>query len=638
MERREFLKSTVAMAALGAVAHPRLAQASAPRAAPATWRISEHLAVYQGAINTGILRDGAKLLLIDCGVGDFQAESNTAVAQLAFTHHHRDQACGAWRFAERGARVAVPAAERAWFDAVDHYWSDSRYRWHVYSQHPHHLMLARPLRVDATYRADDEFTWGPARIRVLATPGHTDGSLSYLVEVDGKRTIFSGDAIYDAGRLWDIYSLQKGVKPWTDYHGFLGAREELLAGLARIKGANPDLLVPSHGRTMTEPAAAIDALAARLRACYDKYVAISAFRFYAADLFAAYAGRADQMPTSPALPVPDCLRHFGTTWLLTSESGAALAMDCGEVSVVDELRKLIAGGKVRNVEGLWITHYHDDHIDAVPAFQQAFACPCITDRAVADVIGDPPAWRIPCISPSKARVDRPTRDGESWQWHEFRLTAYRFPGQTLYHAGLLVEGRGLRMFFAGDSFTPGGIDDYCAQNRNFLGRDVGFDRCCSLLEKLRPTHIFNPHVATAFTFTAAQYKTMRDNLAEREKLFGELFPWDHPNYGMDDSWVRCHPYEQRVRPGDDVRFDVVITNHSATARDAACQASCDGFASGGHAVGPWAEASIAAKNEGRVRLTIRVPADAKPGRHVVPVNVRYGEWNLPQFSEAVVIV
>ena len=82
---------------------------------------------------------------------------------------------------------------------------------------------------------------------------------------------------------------------------------------------------------------------------------------------------------------------------------------------------------------------------------------------MAEVIADPLAWRLPCISPSVARVDRATQDGESWTWHEFKLTAYHFPGQTLYHAGLLVEGQGLRMLFVGDSFTMAGIDDYCAQ-------------------------------------------------------------------------------------------------------------------------------------------------------------------------------
>ena len=65
---------------------------------------------------------------------------------------------------------------------------------------------------------------------------------------------------------------------------------------------------------------------------------------------------------------------------------------------------------------------------------------------------------------------------------------------------------------------------------------------------------------------------MRANLAEREKLFGELVPWDHANYGMDESWVRCFPYEQTAEPGGNVACDVVVTNHSSEPREAACRA------------------------------------------------------------------
>ena len=48
----------------------------------------------------------------------------------------------------------------------------------------------------------------------------------------------------------------------------------------------------------------------------------------------------------------------------------------------------------------------------------------------------------------------------------------------------------------------------------------------------------------------------------------ELFPWDHPNYGMDEAWVRSFPYEQHVKPGETVQLDVVFTNHSNEAREA----------------------------------------------------------------------
>jgi hypothetical protein len=156
---------------------------------------------------------------------------------------------------------------------------------------------------------------------------------------------------------------------------------------------------------------------------------------------------------------------------------------------------------------------------------------------------------------------------------------------------------------------------------------------------------------------------MRANLAERERLYGGLFPWDHPNYGMDEAWVRCHPYQQQARPGTEVQLRVVVTNHSSQVRKAECRAVLphawqredSGKARvGGTGVSPvspantgkmpvppadqWSSTEIPAKQEGFVRLSFGVPADAQPGRYVVPVDLRYHDRVLPQFTEAIVVV
>ena len=607
--------------------------------------MSEHLLVYHGPINVGIVRQGKRALLIDCGDQSLEKVLDTlgvtGVEQVLMTHHHRDQACGGYRWAEGGAKIRVPAAERDWFDNVSSYWDDPKHRWHFYSFHPQHLMLAEPLRVDGVLSDGDRVDWGPAKITVLATPGHTDGSVSYLVEVDGKRVVFSGDVIYDEGQIWDLYSLQKGCKPKgmhavSDYHGFLGARPQLVDSLRRIVHARPDVLVPSHGRLMRDPPKAVDSLIRRLDICYDKYVAISALRHYFPKYFVEFADRKDHMEIGPGTAPPECLRHFGTTWMIRSKTGAAFVMDCGGPAAIKKVKELVDGGEVRSVDALWITHYHNDHVNSAPEFRRTFACQVITDEAVAQVISNPLAWRLPCISPDTTKVDRVTRHGETWQWHEFKMTAYNFPGQTLYHAGLLVEGEGLRMFFCGDSFTPAGIDDYCAQNRDWLGPGVGFGRCIELLEKLDPTHIFNPHVQQAFRFTSQQYRFMRDNLAEREGLFGELFPWDHANYGMDAWWVRAFPYEQKARPGDQVELQVFVTNHATKPTATACRAVLP--RAWKQDTTDWTRADLPPKSETPIRLTFSVPPEAKPGRHVIPLDVHHGRWTLPQLSEAILVI
>ena len=215
------------------------------------------------------------------------------------------------------------------------------------------------------------------------------------------------------------------------------------------------------------------------------------------------------------------------------------------------------------------------------------------------------------------------------------MTAYHLPGQTLYHGGLLVEGHGQRVLFAGDSFTMAGIDDYCMGNRNYLGPGVGFDACVSLVQTLAPDYILNCHVDQAFRFTESECAFMRANLAERERLYGDLLPWDHPNYGLDEHWVRCHPYEQVAVPGEQMYLNVVITNHSGQARDATCSPVLPA---------EWASqlearhTAIPPKSEGSLAWHFAVPGAARPGRWIIPIDVTYHDRRLGQFREAIIVV
>jgi glyoxylase-like metal-dependent hydrolase (beta-lactamase superfamily II) len=618
-------------------------------------QLAQNLYVHHSNINVGILchrQEGQRALLIDYGDGDVCETLGqlgvTQVDTVLFTHHHRDQASGVGSLAADSESVApqigVPALERAWFEDIEGYWADPANRWHLYDFRPHNLMLARPVPVHAVYRGGDQFEWGGTTISVLGTPGHTDGSVSYQVDLGTERYLFCGDVLYGEGQVWDLYSLQKG---WLtrDYHGFLGDRGRLLASAQKLASAGAAALIPSHGGIVRDAERAVALLAERLRACYERYAAISALRHYFPGLFREFRARAAEAPDAAwpkgFLPVregkatPGFLRHIGTSWIVVSESGAAFAVDCGTEEVVRQLAAMQAASEIGAVEGLWISHYHDDHVDAIPAFREAFRCPVAADERVAQVVERPLAWRLPCISPVALTVDRRTSHGESWTWREFTLTAYHLPGQTLYHGGLLLEGRGHRILIGGDSFTMAGIDDYCAGNRNFLGQGVGFDACLQLLQALQPDLILNCHVDEGFAFGDEELAFMRANLAERERLYGELLPWGHPNYGLDEHWVRCYPYEQQVARGERAALEVVFTNHSAEEREAVCRPVLP--AEWGVQPGPQG-ARIASKAEQGITFAFEVPRDAEPGRWVVPVEVTYDGRRLGQFREAILEV
>ena len=165
VSRRDFLRNagigTAGMAGAALIPSlPTTCEADENRPKPACWTpLSEHLSVYHGPINVGLLRDdrSGKVLLIDCGDGrvieHFEKLGVTAVDRVVFTHHHRDQACGAWALKQRGAKIGVPAGERDLFDKVAAYWGNPSSRWHLYNFHPHHLTLW-PNRWRST-----TFTW-----------------------------------------------------------------------------------------------------------------------------------------------------------------------------------------------------------------------------------------------------------------------------------------------------------------------------------------------------------------------------------------------------------------------------------------------------------------------------------------------
>ncbi len=610
--------------------------------------LSEHLAVFQGPIQVGVLRHGETAWLIDCtdaGLARALAQAGLRqVERILFTHYHRDQTCGARGFAVRGARLAVPAEEKTCFADPGQHWNDPRWLWRVSASfRPDHLLPCEPLPVDALLGDGDELQFGPARVKVLATPGHTDGAVSLLVEVDGRRVVFCGDVVAGDGRLQDVYSLQRGFSRGQRrigaYHGFLGDQWRLAESLRRIRDLRPDCLVPAHGRPIAETAQvsrAIERLLAQLDRCYRNYVAISALRHYFPELFTEFEGLPGQMPIRPGFAPPDCLRHFGTTWMLVSQSKAALVMDAGSPAIVKRLEEMLAAGEIRSVDGLWVTHYHADHTNGIPEFQKRFDCPTLADRRVAEVLTRPTAWRLPCLMPEAVRVERALEDGESWEWQEFKLTSFFYPGQTLYHGALLAEQGELRMLFVGDSHTPAGIDDYCACNRNWLGRKRGFQHCLDVIERLGPTHLFNCHVDVAFRFTPEEIAWMRKNLDEREELFGRLVAWEHANFGLDPLWVRCDPYTQRIAPAGPLHLAVVFTNHASEARRAACRLVYPRSLRGKRS--QWHTVELPAKKEGRIELDCPLPGAAPAGRHVIAVDVEFGGRLLPRFAEGIVDV
>jgi glyoxylase-like metal-dependent hydrolase (beta-lactamase superfamily II) len=408
----------------------------------------------------------------------------------------------------------------------------------------------------------------------------------------------------------------------------------VLESLERVLAHGPVRLVPAHGVVLERPTDAVALLRARFQAAYHNYVSISALRWYFPQYFAEHSTDGETLPQQATFALPPSVRILsGTTWALVADDGHALLIDPYSDSALAAAEQAIAAGQITAFDGIWITHFHYDHMDCAERARLRFGVPIFTDQIMAEVIARPERFFLTCLSPLAAVVAGPTRDGQTWRWRNYRLTAYHFPGQTYYHSGLhAVPDSGPSLFFAGDAVTPCGIDDYCAWNRNWLGVGVGFDRCLKLLQGLNPDLIFNQHVGVGFRFSPAAYELMLRALGAREALYRALLPWDHSNFGTDEYWVHAYPYEQTVAPGGVAEVSVRVFNHAVGYRDAV---AAPVLPAGWRAEPVALDCRCEPGREVSLQFRLQVPA-AATGRVVVPFRIRFGGVEMGALRECIV--
>ncbi len=607
--------------------------------------VSPHVTVSRDAVNGVSIEQSGRRLVV---YGDPHSSWKTA-ERVLFTHSRRDVAWAGRALVDGGAESVVPADEAEQFSKVEDFWPafwDKRF--HDYAQQSTRVLVS-PMRVSRTVREGDKILWQDLTVRVLDTPGYTQGAVSYLVEIDGLKYAFVGDLIYGDGRLLDLYSLQDAVPQARigGYHGYAGRIGDHIASLRKVAEQKPDILVPARGPIIREPAATIDRLIRRLRATYENYLSISAGRWYFRDQYDILAVRAlgsqghvEWMPYAATIEKtpPDWIVPIQNSRLVLAHDRSGFLIDCGSRSIMDELGRLRTQGRLTSIDGLFITHYHDDHTEKINEFLRENRCPVYATPVMEDVLRQPGAYRLPAMTANA--IDRLTvvSDGHRMSWKEFTLTFYDFPGQTIYHDALLVErNAGERIFFIGDSFTPSGLDDYCLQNRNLLGPGTGYLYCLDLLQDRVPADalLINEHVLEPFRFDAGQVEHMAETFRQRGELLRELLPWDGPNYGIDEQWARIHPYGQEVRASRWADLAVKVLNHSPTRNTFTVTLN----APDGCDVEP-AKASVTTRPGQEVEIPFRLKVGTRPAGSVcvVTADIQVGPWDLRQWCEGLVKV
>jgi glyoxylase-like metal-dependent hydrolase (beta-lactamase superfamily II) len=114
-----------------------------------------------------------------------------------------------------------------------------------------------PTQIDVELKGGELIDFGDVTIRALATPGHTPGSICYLMQQDGHRVLFTGDVI--SMLLGDERSHVRIAKPLGTYSAYLpprfrGDARTYLESLRTLRAMPvPDLVLPGHPRADPTP-------------------------------------------------------------------------------------------------------------------------------------------------------------------------------------------------------------------------------------------------------------------------------------------------------------------------------------------------------------------------------------------------
>lgn len=111
--------------------------------------------------------------------------------------------------------------------------------------------------VDVELKGDEVLDFGDVRIRAIATPGHTPGSICYLMERGGFTAFFAGDVISELVGTADVH--MPGRNPLGTYSAYLppryrGDARDYLESLRKLRSMPaPDILLPGHPRSDPSP-------------------------------------------------------------------------------------------------------------------------------------------------------------------------------------------------------------------------------------------------------------------------------------------------------------------------------------------------------------------------------------------------
>ena len=600
-------------------------------------QLSPRLYCFEDTCNVYAILTGDQAVLIDFGSGSILEElANLGVSRVCdvlMTHHHRDQGQGLGLAVAAGARVWVPYAEQDLFREVDLHWQ-GRSVYNNYNVRQDRFSLLDPVPIAGALPDYASLQFGapgePVTVTVIPTPGHTPGSLSLLAEIDGRRVAFTGDLIAAPGKVWSMAATQ-----WS-YNGAEGVPTSI-ASLLDLRLRSPQVLLPSHGRPMSEPGPAIDLLIDRLKQLLDYRLENPRLSSWLEQPYTTITPHLLQNRTSTA-----------KSYVLISESGKALLIDFGYDFMTGfapgsdrasrrpwlyTLEALKRDFGVRKIEVAIPTHYHDDHVAGLNLLRRVEGTQVWVAENFASILECPSRYDLPCLWFDPIPVDRVLPLECPFNWEEYEMVLYPLSGHTLYAAALLFNVDGRRVLATGDQYQDesGFKWNYVYQNR-FHPADYRLS--AELYRRLLPDLIISGHWEPLWV-TPEYLDGLQARGTALERLHQELLPVELPGFGAEGFGARIQPYQAEAHRGEQILFEVEIHNPFSSEENALVRLAVPS----GWQVAPAEIQTLLAACDTQVLQFWVTPPDDLPARRArLAADLTVGGCRFGQQAEALVTV
>ncbi|TFG27709.1 MAG: MBL fold metallo-hydrolase [Promethearchaeota archaeon] len=591
---------------------------------------------FQDYVNVYAIKSGTKAILIDFGSGEVLDHlSEIGIEEVEYilhTHYHRDQCFGDKRALEKSIKIGVPDKEKKLFLEAEKFWKMKSY-YDIYFFKPTFFVSTYNIPVELTFKDGEEFEWENYKLKILETSGHTTGSVSYLLEVDGKKVAFTGDLIHSGGKVITYYDLQY-IYNDSGENGIVRSFESF----KKLLEYQPDVLLPSHGDIIEDPRSEIKALVARFER--------------ARNIFSSRNASIEHMFTEQqeqqGIPMvnleeffPSIIhKGFSPPYIVKGSHENCILIDFAGCSFFgyteDQLDKMLEENNIKTIDFVIPTHYHDDHTAGFSLLQKR-GIKIYALENIAKILENPTHFRIGCLAETPIKVDRVLKDGEILKWDDTQFQVFHFPGQTEYHMGMFGKVDGKSIFWTGDSISAQLWDNRsnsmnCINHCQF-GENVGHMKCAEILLKCNPEYLAISHygIIKVYREHLEEYKKY---VSEYEPIVAEIVAQEDANMGYDPNWIGFKPIRVITSPGSQFKTNLVVRNYLNKTSSIEVELNLPENWEAEKAKFPY---EIAPKKFEEIPITIKIPKNEDPnGRTIITANIIWNGVNLGPFPDLMV--